>query len=157
MVLAFTSYSRSRLASPRLSSGLPFKSDQGASSIACNALRIAADAICSVVPKNRPQVGQQTDSQTRLGILGGRNKCNCCSACAPRPITADGVRDGKQRLPDIGVTILNFGRQVWLNDISGKFCGPRLNEAVNSRAVRGMNSSSIRFHLFAWLNRSSRG
>ena len=54
------------------------------------------------------EVTKKPDAEARLDLLGSRNKRNTRNTGEARPVTADRVGDGNQRLPHIRVAIDDF-------------------------------------------------
>jgi hypothetical protein len=76
-----------------------------------------------LVPEHGPQIGQQPDIEARLDLARHRYQRLGRLAGLFWPITAGDIGDGQERLPNIGVAIIDAGRHLW----------PRLRRLVEDR------------------------
>src|SRR5262249_17422801 len=67
---------------------------------------------CFGIAEDHPKVGQQTNAQTWLALLGFRHKRNSRIAGKLWPLAADSVGNGDQGFPDISITILYLVRKA---------------------------------------------
>ena len=103
-------YWRRRSARPRESSPLPFEILPGRFLQGMQRVQDRLGEERLRLPEHRPQIGEQANAQARLLLPAGRDQSNRRLARLLRPIPARRVRNGEQRLPDVGVAILDSGR-----------------------------------------------
>jgi hypothetical protein len=102
--------------------------------------------------EHRLQMGQEQDSQARLGFLGNRNKRNSRNTRPSRPVSPRCISNGNQGFPYVGIAILNFWRQIIRQNDAVCMClRPCFDQGPDSFAIDRMQPAPIWLNAFARL------